>query len=313
MRKFAALLALPLLIELCVRVLSPQDALSRQADKIAHCPDASGYMFYCPNVRIEYRGKRAFKLTTNELGERITGSASTGPEIWLLGDSIVSGFGLDDASSAPFLIAQSGVRVRNMAVDGLGPAGTLSRFQENLASGKPARAYYLFDFSEFEDVAREESFASSRTKRFFLSADTIVSRYSLFYCLLRSARTQPAPVHSAAASSVSPDHPAFTILRSLLHEAKKSGVEMAVIVYAGGGLDGRPGPDQSYQDLVAATALAEKTTVLDLRSEFIKRSMQETLYIPGDGHPSEAGARIIARAVLEDLKLRPLQREASWK
>jgi len=234
-------------------------------------------------------------------------------EIWMLGDSIVTGYGIDDEASAPYLIAGSvRGRVRNLAVDGLGLKGTTHRFRQNLVTKKPVRAYYLFDYSEFADDARESNVTSSGFRRFLLRADAVLSRQSMLYCVLRAVPAGgmtlgPAPV-------IARDHPAFESFRSLSALARSSGVELVVILYAGGGLDGRPGTEQTYQDLVASTASVEKITVLDLRSSFLARSMQETLYIPGDGHPSEAGARIIAEAVVNDLRARPPSgQEALWK
>lgn len=305
--------------EMLLRTLSPQAAMFRHADKKAHCPDDLGYMVYCPGVRVEMKGEHfQFHLTTNAEGERITSpapsSSSEAGEIWILGDSIITGYGINDEDSAPFLVAQrSGLRIRNLAVDGLGPAGTLHKFQNSLTSGRPLRAYYLFDYSEFADVARESGFTSSAFRRFIQRADAFLSRTSIFYCWLRARPASGLAVPGASGIQIARDHPAFGILRELLQTAAREGVDLTVIVYAGGGLDGRPGQDQSYQDLVAEAARQEKSTLLDLRSEFLSKAMQETLYIPGDGHPAAPGAKIIAEGILADLARRPVRSKKPWK
>jgi hypothetical protein len=312
----AAVFLLLALAEIFLRAVPPPAAALRHADKKAHCPDEFGTMVYCPDVRVVMNGEHfRFHLTTNSESERITGfePVSGGREIWILGDSIITGYGIDDEKSAPFLVRErSGLRVRNLAVDGLGPAGTLQRFRQSLKIGRPLRAYYLFDYSEFADVAREAGFASSSSRRFIQRADAFFSRTSMLYCALR-ARPASSFVTAGSAPPIAPDHPAFGILRQILAAAREGDVDLVVILYAGGGLDGRPGLDQSYQDLVAQVVSQEKSTLLDLRSEFQSKAMQETLYIPGDGHPSEAGARIIAQGILADLSRRPLAGEAPWK
>lgn len=324
LRAFLAVFAISLAAETMLRIRAPQQVLFYRADKQAHCPDASGFMMYCPNVRVQFNGDHfQFHLTTDERGERITSGReaahapeAAGPEIWMLGDSIVSGYGIDDEASAPYLIAQGArVRVRNLAVDGLGIQGTIHRFKERLSENRPVRAYYLFDYSEFADEARESRVTSSALRRFFMHVDTLASRLSMVYCALRAQRPGAAPAASESnLASVSRDHPAFGSFQRLAALARSEGVELVVIVYPGGGLDGRPGTEQTYQDLVAAVALLEKTDVLDLRSEFLARSMQETLYIPGDGHPGEAGARLIAEAVLKDIRVRPPAKRGNlWK
>lgn len=295
-----------LFCEILLRILPPAGVLRRHTEKLSHCRE-EGFLAFCPGVSMTVYGPHfSFRLTTNERGERITESAgkSDGRDVWLFGDSIMTGYGLDDEASAPFRIAAAGYSVRNFAVDGLGVRGSRRRFEAALKTARPRRAYFLFDYSDFQDAERE-SRASSALLQTAWKLDRLLS-HSYLYCALFASR----PVNQAAPETAPAQnlegHPALAEFRQFAALSRSAGVDFVLLVYAGGGLDGMPGPGQSYQDLVAGAARLEKIPVLDFRKRFLDRARTETLYIPGDGHPSRAGAALLADAILEDLKSRPL-------
>jgi hypothetical protein len=132
-----------------------RDASGQEVASIFAHDDLLGYRFLSGAYTISLgQGEEAysFRLTIDAMGNRVTSflPVPDGAKIWVLGDSIASGWINHDETSFPFLLQARlpGYRVINRAVPGYGPAQTYLQLAHQ-AAGETPPAYIFLAFEDF--------------------------------------------------------------------------------------------------------------------------------------------------------------------
>lgn len=87
--------------------------------------------------------------------------------------------------------------------------------------------------------------------------------------------------------------------------AREAGARLAVVLVPGAYVFRDPPRARADWDRVLARLRSEKIPVWDLRGDFtraLRGGPAETLYLPGDSHPNEAGYDLITRRIAQELK-----------
>ncbi len=289
----------------------------------------------CPDVNLTLRHPRGFeyRISTNARGERraselLAPPVSSDRAAWVLGDSIAMGFGVHDRETFPYrLAAKHRLNVANLGVDGLGARAVLMRFRRALkqhekpglkskSKSKPILALRIVHPSDFLDDERDERYARAPLRAALFRAHFRLARWSALYNWMRwfakyrhvkppeprKKVINPAkPPASTTAKRIRPrtadlKHPTFKYTEALIREARGAKIPLVFVIYpAWNGGTGLPRSD--YKDLRGLPAFIESRggRLIDLAGAFRNASDPAALYIPGDGHPSAAAARVFLR------------------
>lgn len=327
MKRALALLTLApfvflLLFELLLRAIAPDDLRFRMTDRALHCLDESGpFVFLCPNTDLEFQHPAGFTydIRTDSSGARDPyydsppeGEGRCG-DIWLLGDSIMMGYGVRGADAFATLFADTlpDWRVRNLAVDSLGTAGILRSMQRENArrAGAPAASgfgprllIWNFHASDFLDDARDHARLNSSAKTALFRAQFTLARLSWTYNWLRLLVREGEP--AGLASSFEPEgeadarDPVFAGIQTIAREAHALNAPLLFVVYPEiDRITGRPAQTLPRKLQAAEVANAAGAAVLNLSAAFLAESARTDLYLPEDGHPAPGAQAIFYREI----------------
>ena len=87
-------------------------------------------------------------------------------------------------------------------------------------------------------------------------------------------------------------HPTYRHTRRLIQEARGQGIALFFVFYPDFDLARGRFHDYAIQRAMMRFVRENGGAAVDLREAFRKRAKPERLYIPGDGHPSAAAARV---------------------
>ncbi len=338
--------------EMAIRLHPSTDVKNRILSKRLHCLGPEGtWVTLCKNQKIELLLPRIHRVSTDGNGERITQSYSLSgaglpahepyDEVWMLGDSIVMGYGLNDEESLPYQIhKKSGLRVRNLAVDGLGSGSILLRWKRAMDKLYPAHnrtgdidlnnskrygkriiAYWIFHPSDFVDDPIYRKRSHSFYRRLAWKVHFYLSRYSYLYNQLlqltspRNPQLQAIPANNKEVDITKSI--TATYINELIRETQANKVPLTILLYPD--IDSHSGkPDLTHDALRTqiARAIAKMGgRVIDLSIDFRKKSENpsvDPLYIAGDGHPDKGAVAIFTNAILKDLSNQPSIRARPW-
>lgn len=290
--------------------------LFKLADKRLHCLDAEGFRIsLCPDRRIHFAHPFgfAYTITTDHRGERLVYTAEQpfpepgAPAVWLAGDSIAMGYGLDDGETCAARLARErpDLFVRNLGVDAVGAAGIRSILERELAAApaRPARVFWLVHMSDFIDDPGDIRIAGSARLRLLRRLHFTASRYSAVYNFLKHASerlrlSRERNVYADARPALPPDdHPTFVEIEKTINMAKNRKVPLFFVFY--------PNVDHAAGRIADEYALEEKLMrfiqdrdgrVIDTRPAFLQaQEAGADLFLPRDGHPAAAAHEIFAR------------------
>ncbi len=306
--------------ELLLRFVAPDDLRFRMADRALHCLDESGpFVFLCPDARLEFRHPAgfAYDVRTDSSGARDPSAGSEPPkdacgDIWLLGDSIMMGYGVRGRDAFASLLATTLIdwRVRNLAVDSLGTAGilrSLERERERRSAAdaprvEPRLLIWNFHASDFLDDARDSERLKSTAKTALFRAQFGLAKLSWTYNWARLlVREGEAP---GLASSAAPEgeadaaDPVFAGIRSIAARTQSLDAPLLFVIYPE--IDRRNGlPATTLPRKLQAARIATEAgaVTLDLSAAFQAESARTDLYLPEDGHPGPGAQAIFYREI----------------
>ncbi|XDD48855.1 SGNH/GDSL hydrolase family protein [Leptospira sp. WS92.C1] len=324
-----------LLVEVFLRIFPPVGLIYRLKDKQVHCMEEKEIpeIMLCPNsdTILQHPAGFTFRVRVDEFAERIVSEkkpfAGSKPEIWLMGDSIAYGFGLNDEDTIAWKLQKelspAGLRVRNLGVDSLGTGGVHRKMERTLICKDPIfkkdcilpkAVFWIYHPSDLQDVQREFYLRNSLSGRWFFRGSVLLSRYSAIYNYFKirsenkrfeTLRTQGPAVIPETLSNTPDDHPSFQELRKFFYACKKMNIPLTIVLYPNGTHSlTTPLSFTPLLDQIIAIAKKEGIAVLDIRSDFIKQyDLEKTdFYLPNDGHPTSAAAELIAKKILERIR-----------
>ena len=308
-----------LLVEALVRIFAWGTLEFRLAEKRLHCLEANGDIGLCPDQRIRFRHPLGFEYTvsTNQLGERVTNiddRDAPSQEVWIIGDSIAMGYGLDDERTAAAILArESGLAVRNLGVDALGAGAIARRLKARLsgAQSPPALVAWPFHASDFQDDQDDAS--ASAARRMLRQAIFLISRHSALANALRlmgeelglwGTPNRYVEPNAPATPPVEPppDHPTYAHIAEIGTMLRERGVRFAFLLYPE--IDrttGLASGSTPLKNRAASVASESGALIIDLRARFAAYSDSD-LYLARDGHPSVAANRFFAEALQQLLR-----------
>ncbi len=314
------------LAEILLRWPGHADVRFKLADKRLHCLDSGGRRVrLCPGARVDFVSPFgfAYTVTTDINGERTTYPDGTppaeAPEIWIIGDSIAMGYGLDDRDTFAALLARrrSDLRVRNLGVDALGAGGTLAILLDGLerasrsGTNPPAHVFWIMHMSDFIDDPADEVLAASSARLALRRAHFFASRHSAVYNLLKhwseqGRLSQRANVYTERAEVPAQSHPTLRHIAAAITLAREREIPLSFVFYPNvDHATGRTGSDYRLERFLTRFIQERGGTTIDTRPPFLAAD-RDDLYLPVDGHPAPEGAKIFAK-VLEPFFPRPRQ------
>ena len=311
------------LAEALLRWPGHPEVVFKLADKRLHCLDPDGFRIrLCPDVSIAFEHPFGFdyRITTDARGERIVyattpDAGDARPEVWIIGDSIAMGYGQSDADTFAALIgaARGDLRVRNLGIDALGAAGILSVLEGALedarANGRPrpVRVFWIMHMSDFIDDVHDLHLAASGRARLIRRFHFFMSSWSATYNFARHVAEQWAlsrkrNVYTAEDTAPEPpplDHPTFGNIDRALTLAREQGLDLYFVFYPNvDHATGRTGQDYTLENILKEFIGERDGRIIDTRPAFMA-SGRDDLYLPTDGHPAPAAARIFADEILK--------------
>lgn len=324
MKRALALLAIApfvflFLFELLLRGVAPEDLRFRMADRALHCLDEAGpFVFLCPDMELEFQHPAgfAYDIRTDSSGARdpYEGRTSAGAcgEIWLLGDSIMMGYGVRGGDAFATLLAQTlpDWRVRNLAVDSLGTAGILRSLERERArrstasvnEAGPRLLIWNFHASDFIDDARDAARLNAPLQTTLFRAQFALAKVSWTYNWARLlVREGEAP---GLASSMAPEgeadagDPVFAGIKNIVDQAQALNAPLLFVIYPEiDRASGQPASSLPRKLQAARVAGAAGAVTLDLSAAFQAESARTDLYLPQDGHPARGAQTIFYREI----------------
>lgn len=324
MKRALALLGLApfvfaLLFELLLRAIAPDDLRFRMADRALHCLDEAGpFVFLCPDVHLEFQHPAgfAYDMRTDSSGARdpYDGRSPDGAcgEIWLLGDSIMMGYGVRGGDAFASLLAQTlpDWRVRNLAVDSLGTAGILRALERESARSSlaaesrigPRLFIWNFHASDFLDDARDRERINSSLKTTLFRAQFELAKLSWTYnwarLLVREGESPSLASSLAPEGEADPSDPVFAGIRAIAARTGSLNAQLLFVVYPEIDREtGRPATTLPRKLQAARVASEAGAAVLNLSDAFFAESARTDLYLPEDGHPARGAQAIFYREI----------------
>lgn len=346
-RSVAALAALAMVtagsLEIYFRIRPTAEIQFKWNEKRVHCLERDlPLVGLCPDVRLRLNHPAgfAFTISTNHEGERWvpaprdsdrklnrrpqeaspgnpgdTMPAGKKDQLWILGDSIAMGYGIDDGETVAARIANnSSMEVHNLGVDGLGAVGikhrlrvALDRYDTDGSTGT-IHAVWIFHPSDFVDDPRDLSRIGSPLKgglfrlHFFLSKESYL--YNALRSLMEKMRLQQRDnsYNVSAIPLPAADHPTYRAMEETIKLARSRKVDLILLIYPD--LDrttGKPEASSPVKSAVHQFFKERGIPVIDMFGTFRSPS-GDVLYLPDDGHPTGAGANLMAKAVLAFLQ-----------
>ncbi|TQE67883.1 LA_2486 family SGNH/GDSL-type esterase [Leptospira noguchii] len=321
-----------LLGELLTRIFPPTGLVYKLRDKQVHCIEEWEIpeILLCPNsdTILPHPAGFTFRVRVNEQGERIVSEEKIvpgrNPEVWLMGDSIAYGFGLNDSDTIAWKMQETlqrfGFQVRNLGVDSLGTGGIQRRMERKLICKGPNRnhcmlpkaIFWIYHPSDLQDVYRDFYLKNSLSGRWLFRSSIFLSRYSALYNFfkiknenrkLENLRKKGPEIIPETLSDYPQDHPSFFEMKTFFDTCKKLNINLTVVLYPNGSHSLTPLTSTPLLDQVAQFADQNGFSVLDTRPDFIREFDQNktNFYLPNDGHPNSSAARLIADKILESV------------
>ncbi|MCB1308149.1 MAG: hypothetical protein KDK30_08230 [Leptospiraceae bacterium] len=321
-------LLLVIVLEVLLRLIGPPAVRFKLAEKQLHCL-SDNLVVLCPDRQVTFQHPLGFDytITTNATGDRITADedSNSAEQLWIAGDSIALGYGVNDAESAAYLLADDPrmqpLSVRNLGVDALGSGGIHKHLTGRMDRNRihPAAIYWIFHASDFLDDVRDEQRARSTWRRLLFVWQFRLSRYSAILNLIKymleehagaeapnqhagaPVRAQPESGSGAESFQIADDHPTIRNLKKMFADMRERDIPLILVFYPevnhATGL-----PSQTYPEKRAILRLAESHGVrtLNLADSFYAAAPTEDLYIPVDGHPAVDAQIIFAEAIARD-------------
>lgn len=317
-------LSIPALLFLEVAGRNSPKILARMAEKKAHrvaSPEPFVRLEPGVHLTLENQAGKPFLITTDRKGLRIVPgnerekkcSASI-EEIWLMGDSIAMGYGLDDNRTPGYYLHRTtGCPVKVVAVDGNGALALENDLDRMIKeSNHPDRivARWIFHPSDFIDDPVYLNLKGNRVKillrRIHFALGKTFAGYWLVLDLLRSGRNDPnGLVHHREEAMVPSNHPTLQAAYRMGKLASRRGLDFAVIFYPDGDVSDQPAPLDSLKKQTMESFESSGLRVFNISEAFFNYKGTEKLYQKGDGHPSEAGAMILGAETARKIGKKP--------
>lgn len=317
----------------------PVGVVYKISEKKVHCyhtPTES--IRLCPSVRerLCHPLGFCFNLATDARGNRVVGVpeslipdpgmdnsplhsetrstvASRPSAVWVLGDSLSMGYGVDDEMSFPYLLSQRNFLVRNLASDSLGATHTerilLHEWKESISDRspigstsldrKPLAFVWVFSRSDFQDDTQSQS---ARYK-FFLGKWLHSMNFLRAYLEQRKlARDRNDYREYLAEEFQLPDrtHPTLMAIRRIADFARSQRVVPVVLLAPDWSpITGKPNLESSYFLAMKDYFRESGYSIIDTTEDFRGHG---DFYIPLDGHPNERAQEVFARRTVEFFK-----------
>jgi len=266
----------------------------------------------CPDVQAELLhplGYR-FRIATNDRGERITliqNGLYKNSEIWVIGDSLSMGYGVNDEESFPYLLSQMGFSVRNLASDSLGAADIFRILEyelQNLETKEnfsyPLAVFWIFSRSDFLDDRKKKSYFKF-----------ILGKISPVFNILRAELERAQLARDAndykeywreEYHPPEPDHPTLVSIRALQEICQEKGIRAIVLLVP----DWNPILDRAvleteYFQFIRNFFQDSRYELIDFTEAYRRRS-GEILWIPNDGHPNASAHRLFAEFSAKNMR-----------
>ncbi|MFN3603536.1 MAG: SGNH/GDSL hydrolase family protein [Leptonema sp. (in: bacteria)] len=309
-------MVLILLLDFFLKFNEAVDLLTQY--KKFHCL-REDYLFLCPDRSHRFkRGDNHFwKVSTNSFGERITlktqGNKEYPLEVWFIGDSISFGYWVDDEFTVPYLLEKiQNLPVRNLGVDSLGTRGIQKRLEVALqehSKTKIQNLIWIYNTSDFLDDEKQLSISKNHVLKIFYKIHYLLGRNSNLYNALWWLRKnfffkQDLEVPEIQESVVSEEQITFKNIQILIDFVRSNPriLNFLVIVYPGMNLQTKkPDIHSKTTEMVYQFFRKNQIQVLDVRKSFL--DSKEILYFEFDGHPNEKGYALIAKSLIDFLRL----------
>ncbi|WP_229266974.1 SGNH/GDSL hydrolase family protein [Leptospira sp. mild_001] len=321
-----------LLVEFIMRIFPPTGLIYKLRDKQVHCIEEWEIpeILLCPNsdTILPHPAGFTFRVRVDEQGERIVSEekmvSAKKPEVWLMGDSIAYGFGLNDSDTIAWkmqkVLQQFGFQVRNLGVDSLGTGGVQRRMERKLNCKEsnrdncilPKAIFWIYHPSDLQDVHRDFYLRNSLFGRWFFRSSIFLSKYSSLYNFfkiqnenrkLENLRKKGPEIIPETLSNYPQDHPSFVEMKTFFNTCKKLNINLTVVLYPNGSYSLTPLTSTPLLDQIAQIAKQNGFSVLDTRPDFIREFNQykTDFYLPNDGHPNSTAAKLIADRISKEV------------
>lgn len=320
---FAAFVVLAFLaVEFALRRSDEVELQFYRQQRLLHCLDHQDQIIsLCPNQdrRLTHPDGFQFHIRTNDSGEREVYDHGTPPasacgEVWLIGDSIMMGYGVDQADHFAALLAATFPerRVRNLAVDSLGASAIGRRLSGELQRrSAPSAVIWNFHASDYlDDPAEAERLDDNGFRPLFQLAFWLQRQSALLLWLrLQLAPPQenqlalPENEDDSPAPQIEPSHPTLQAVAGVAAEMQRRQIPFFFLIYPE--IDrrrGLPAAESALKESAAAVAVAGGAREIDLHLDFQSDDAPSRLYIPVDGHPSAAAQLLFLRGVAGELR-----------
>ncbi|MCB1192694.1 MAG: SGNH/GDSL hydrolase family protein [Leptospiraceae bacterium] len=294
-----------------LRILPSRDLLYRHVEKQNHCLHSDKILVVlCENTkeRLDHPEGFSFWVTTNSLGERITPNIKSEQEIWVIGDSISMGYGIDDQKSFPYLLSlESGWKVRNLAVDSLGSAGIYQILSEKLKSSKkPNIIFWIFSPSDFVDDPRWLKLKTNLVYRAIFVTQFIAGKYLYSvnfgkYILEKLKFSYKVNDYKNSSHNLpETNHITFEYINKTIWLAKQNQIPIYILLYPDRNLTlANAKTNKTLTDRVADWIQTNGGNSIDLEKAF--QDSNTNYYLP-EGHPNEKAALLFTQFALEIIK-----------
>ncbi len=309
---FAAVIIFTVAAEIILRIQMSDSLRYKILDKKLHTLlDDNITVALSSNVDLElpFKHSDGYRITTNKYGERIVpGSINeqqADKHIWIIGDSIAMGFGLNDSQTAAANLAQLGHwNISNLAVDSLGARGILKLLKNKLnrSNYRPDIVFWIFHPSDFIDDERdsllEHSWIRRQTRRIHFTAARISFLYNFIKIELEKHRLSSRTNRYERVVQVPPeDSPTFQYTKKIIDLSRSKNIPLYIILYPDRDSTGIfPGPLSPAVESFHLF-LRNNNTDTVLMTEVFKNNRDHSLYLPGDGHPSENASALFASSM----------------
>ncbi|MBX7057524.1 MAG: SGNH/GDSL hydrolase family protein [Leptospirales bacterium] len=249
----------------------------------------------------------SFTVVTDARGERdaywprFPSPAGDTPEIWLIGDSIMMGYGVDQRDHFAALLADTigDYRIRNLAVDSLGARSIYRLLQRELelSPTTPQLVVWNFHASDFLDDPRDlvQTQSARSSWRAWLIYEA--QHYSALLLWLRLQLAPPEENQLAAyeeEQKVADAHPTLLAIDQICALLRRRGAPLLFFTYPE--IDrrsGLPGDGGVLKRQASERAAQGGAVILDLQAAFQQYGDGKSLYLPVDGHPSAAAQTLM--------------------